>query len=46
MTNFPFHTWLTGTTKRMTTNHLEVLRNIVHLLPFQVGDNDIDIITT
>lgn len=36
----PFHALLTCTSKGMSTHQLEVFGHFVHLLSFQVGHND------
>jgi hypothetical protein len=35
------HTWLATCAKTMARNELEVLRHIIHLLSFQIGDDHV-----
>ena len=44
MVNLPFHAWLAITGGGMLTHVLEVLRNLVHFMPLEVSDNDVDVV--
>ena len=45
MINLLLHAWFAVSSSSILANVLEVLRDLVHLLPFEVGNDDVDIVT-
>jgi hypothetical protein len=46
MLDSTLHARLGGTSARMPAHELEVLGHVVHFLPFHIGDDDVDVVTT